>query len=235
MIVLGVSTSSARGTVAVAQDGAILARVAYDGGTSHAERLFAAIDAALASAGVTRAALGAVACDVGPGSFTGVRVGVSACQGIALGLGLPAVGIGSLEAMACAARDEGIDRPVLALLDAKKGEVFAATYAASGEALWGPLHAARERADEVAAEAAGVSAEAVVVGVIAESLRCFAAPRRGDALDLPDAAAVAREACARLAASQDLAPFDAARLEPLYVRAPDAKPTAEALAGERPV
>src|SRR5690606_32392561 len=104
MILLAVSTSSPRGTVAVARDGAILSRVAYDGGTSHAERLFAVIEEALSAAGIGKGELDALACDVGPGSFTGVRVGVATCQGIALGLDRPVVGIGSLEAMAYAAR-----------------------------------------------------------------------------------------------------------------------------------
>jgi tRNA threonylcarbamoyladenosine biosynthesis protein TsaB len=243
MIVLAISTSSPRGTVAVARGGAIVARIEYDGATSHAERLFAAIDEAMQLAGATRRDLGAIACDVGPGSFTGVRVGVSAAQGIALGLAIPAVGVGSLEAMARAARDEGVTAPVLAVLDAKKGEIFAAVHDAAGLLLWGPKHVARDSAPQVAIEIAGLlsasppapEASLVTVGVVADGLSGLSSPRRAPALDLPDAVAVAREAVARLSARCPAGDQDAAALEPLYVRAPDARPTAEALAGERPV
>ena len=107
----------------------------------HAERLFEAVDAVLAQAGVERASISGLACDVGPGSFTGVRVGVASAKGMALGLGLPLAGVVSLEAMAAAAFAAGAAGPgdvVVAGIDAKKGEVFVAAYGAGGEVLVAP-------------------------------------------------------------------------------------------------
>lgn len=224
MIVLALSTSSPRGTVAIARDGAIAARVAYDGGTSHAERLFAAIDEAMAQAVVTRADLAGLACDIGPGSFTGVRVGIASAKGIALALGLPVVGIGSLESMAGAAIPEAAGRPVLAVVDARKGEVFAAVYDTPLSPVWGPEHLPRTdvaRLIDLAAQHDAI----VVSEMTLDGLRI---DLRSDAADLPDAASMAILASTRLASVSDAVQrFDAGSLEALYVRAPDAKPLSE--------
>lgn len=234
-MILAVSTSSPRGTVALVDGERVLARVVYDGGTAHAERLFAAIDDAMAQAGAERSDLHAVACDVGPGSFTGVRVGVCACQGIAVALGLPAIGVGSLEAMAGAARDGAVGATVVAVLDARKGEVFAAIVAADGGGLWGPVHLPRDEAAAAIASARATRAPgAVVVGEVVTTLDGLGDPQRGEALDLPDAVLVGRLAAGRLGAAAP-GSLDAALLEPLYVRAPDARPMATAPSREGPV
>ncbi len=241
MIVLAISTSSPRGTVAVARGETLLSRIAYDGGTSHAERLSSAVDEALRVAGVERGQLQALACDVGPGSFTGVRVGVATCQGIAVGLGLPVLGVGSLEAMAHAARSDLAGASVLAVLDAKKEEVYAAVFDGAGCAQWGPLHLPSADHAELT-EAAGRFG-AIVAGEIAAKLG-LAGVVRGEAMDLPDAAIMALVVARQL--SPDLAGLagavlsgdgggesgsatlgDASALEPRYVRPPDAKPLAE--------
>jgi tRNA threonylcarbamoyladenosine biosynthesis protein TsaB len=228
MKILALSTSTPRGSAAIFDEGAALAAVAYADLKGHAERIFAAIDAALAEAGVARAELSALACDVGPGSFTGARVGVASVKGIALALGVPVVGVLSLEAMAAAAfgeRAAGEGDVVLAAIDAKKNEVFLAAYAFDAEALR-PILSPCCCADlSSALPLLGQPRRVVVVGEIAASVDLRAAPRvelaRGPALDLPCAVWVARLAAARLAAG---AGVDPAVLEPFYVRAPDAKP-----------
>ncbi len=228
MIILGISTSSPRGTVAIVRDAEVVARIAYDGGTSHAERLFAAIDQVMEHAAVTRADLTALACDVGPGSFTGVRVGVASAKGIVIGLGLPVIGIGSLEAMAFAATATAAGREVLAIVDARKGEVFAALYDDVLSATWGPVHVARD-ASATLVELA-TAHRALAVGEIVAALDGFSPPPRSEALDLPDAASMALLAARRLASpssGQAAECFDAADLEAIYVRAPDAKPLSE--------
>ncbi|MEZ5790148.1 MAG: tRNA (adenosine(37)-N6)-threonylcarbamoyltransferase complex dimerization subunit type 1 TsaB [Nitratireductor sp.] len=98
--------------------------------------------------------IGRIACStVGPGSFTGVRVGLATARGIALGLNVPVVGIGALEASCAQARhilsgsSGASDKPdILALLDAKRGEVFAQFFAArqSGTAKEGSIQAKPE-------------------------------------------------------------------------------------------
>lgn len=221
MRILAVSTSTPRGSAALLRDGAVLAASAYVDLQGHAERLFEAVDAVLAQAGETRASLDGLACDVGPGSFTGVRVGVASLKGIALGLGLPLVGVVSLEAMAAAAFATGAAGPddvVIAAIDAKKSEVFLAAYDARGAVLTPPC--ARPLGPEAftAAPAPG-GGRIVVVGEVAggvalpEGLRLA----RGAALDLPDAGWIARIATARLGSSSA-----GGEVEPLYVRAPDA-------------
>jgi tRNA threonylcarbamoyladenosine biosynthesis protein TsaB len=231
MNILALSTSTQRGSAAVFDDGAELATVAYADLKGHAERIFAAIDAALAEAGLPRAALSAVACDTGPGSFTGARVGVASVKGIALALGLPVVGVLSLEAMAAAAFGEGAAREgdvVLAAIDAKKSEIFVAAYALDGGSLQPILPPCCRAALPEALTLPGQERRVIVVGEVAAALGPCPALARGPALDLPDAAWVARLAAARLARGAGL---DPAALEPTYVRAPDAIPLAAAPGG----
>ena len=92
----------------------------------HAELLLPMCDEVLAEAGLDRRDLDAIAVGRGPGAFTGVRLAISAAQGIALALDLPVVPISSLLTLAAQAPDNGAD--VLAVIDARMGEVYAAVY-----------------------------------------------------------------------------------------------------------
>ncbi len=85
--------------------GAERGRSVIDIGKGHAEHLMAVVEAAMKQAGVEYSDLGAVAVSVGPGSFTGVRVGVSAARGFAMALKIPAIGVTTLEAIAAEARE----------------------------------------------------------------------------------------------------------------------------------
>ncbi|BBE73754.1 tRNA (adenosine(37)-N6)-threonylcarbamoyltransferase complex dimerization subunit type 1 TsaB [Oharaeibacter diazotrophicus] len=183
----------------------------------HAERLLPLVDAVLAEAGVALADVDRFAVTVGPGSFTGIRVGVAAARGLALATGRPAVGIGSLPALA-ASLPEPAEGPVLATVDARRGEVYAALYAADGREIEPPF--AAEAADVLARIAGRATA---IVGSGAPILAHAAATAGlvvppSFPLGGPDPRAVARLA-GRLAA-----PF--APVVPLYVRPPDAKPQA---------
>lgn len=228
MKVLALSTSTPRGSAALVRDGdgnAAIAEATYVDLQGHAERLFEAIDSALVRAGETRASIDAVACDVGPGSFTGARVGVASGKGIALALGVPLVGVVSLQAMAVAAFAEGAANHgdlVMAAIDAKKGEVFLAAYDSSGEAQLEPCTRALEAA-AFTLDALPEGARLVVAGEVAAPLALPEGVRlaRAPALDLPDAAWIGRIALRLLAAG---VPSDPELCEPLYVRAPDATP-----------
>ena len=92
----------------------------------HAELLLPMCDEVLAEAGLDRRDLDAIAVGRGPGAFTGVRLAISAAQGIALALDIPVVPVSSLMALAAQAPDNGAD--VLAVIDARMGEVYAAVY-----------------------------------------------------------------------------------------------------------
>ena len=103
----------------------------------HAELLLPMCDAVLAEAGLSRHALDAVAVGRGPGAFTGVRLAISAAQGIAFALGLPVVPVSSLAALALQAPDDGA--PILAVIDARMGEVYAGWFRRRADGLVEPL------------------------------------------------------------------------------------------------
>ena len=96
----------------------------------HAELVLPMADALLAEAGISRHALDAIAVGRGPGAFTGVRLGVSLAQGMALALDLPVITVSSLAALALEAPEEDIggDAAILAVIDARMGEIYAASY-----------------------------------------------------------------------------------------------------------
>lgn len=89
------------------------------------ERLVSSICALVAGAGITASGLGLVACGCGPGMFTGTRVAVATAMGLSLGARCPAVQVSTLAAVAASARADG---PVLALLDARRDEVYGAQF-----------------------------------------------------------------------------------------------------------
>ncbi|MCK6589351.1 MAG: tRNA (adenosine(37)-N6)-threonylcarbamoyltransferase complex dimerization subunit type 1 TsaB [Polyangiaceae bacterium] len=224
MKLLALSTSTPHGSVALldALPDAVheLASASYDDLTGHAERLFALIDQVLEQAKVDRSALEVIACDIGPGSFTGVRVAVASAKGAAVALGLPLVGVTSLEALAARAFAEGRAQPgdlVAAAIDAKKSELFVAILEGSHSSLefvLPPSHVPRAEVDALLAAAAG-DHRLIVVGE--PPLPTDFPP------ELPEAAWIGRVAAARYFAGGGV---DPAALEPLYVRPPDAKPSA---------
>lgn len=104
-------------------DGRTLASNAPIIGKGHAERLMDVLSETLAAAGCRYRDIAQIAVGVGPGSFTGIRVGVAAARGLALSLGIEAIGVTSLHASAETAADASGD--LLVLRDAKRGEVYA--------------------------------------------------------------------------------------------------------------
>ena len=112
MIILAIDTAANLCAACVhdAAAGIERGRSVRDIGKGHAEQLMEVIDAALAAGGLAYADIGGIAVSVGPGSFTGIRVGVAAARGLALGLGVPSAGVTTLEALALEARDRFPDR-----------------------------------------------------------------------------------------------------------------------------
>lgn len=99
-----------------------------------AERLIPLLEEVLAEGGIGWTDLKALAVGTGPGNFTGVRIAVAAARGLALGLGIPAVGVTRLEALAL-----GLPRPLVVIEDAKRGQVYIQLFTAAGA---GPAHLA---------------------------------------------------------------------------------------------
>ncbi|MFT7600060.1 MAG: tRNA threonylcarbamoyladenosine biosynthesis protein TsaB [Acidimicrobiales bacterium] len=128
MLILGLTSSTASVGVAIAADGHVLASRQAKTDRRHAEEITPMIEAVLASAGVSIRTIDRLAVDVGPGRFTGLRVGLATARGLALALDRPVVGVSSLELLG-AAHDE---RPLVAVIDARRNEVFQQTFGSDG-------------------------------------------------------------------------------------------------------
>lgn len=127
--VLAIDTSSASGSVAIVRGGAPIAGVTLTSLPGHSESLLFSISKLLADAGLTIDDIDLFAAGVGPGSFTGLRVGLSAMKGLHLASGRPLLGVSSLLALAMNSSSLGSPASfVCAAIDARRGDVFAAAY-----------------------------------------------------------------------------------------------------------
>jgi tRNA threonylcarbamoyladenosine biosynthesis protein TsaB len=124
--VLGIETSGERGGTALLDGEQILGTRLFEKGMVHGREIAPSIEAILKDAGLAVAAIDLLACDIGPGSYTGLRVGLAAAKGLALALRKPLVGVASLDAMADAARD--LARVLCPAIDAKWGQIYGAVY-----------------------------------------------------------------------------------------------------------
>lgn len=180
----------------------------------HAGRLLALVEEVVEDwSAVERIAVG-----VGPGGFTGLRIGIATARGLAQARGLEVAGVSSLAALAAGAAPRGGGRPLLAAIDARRQEAFAARFDAAGRAEAGPVAA---RADALAALGAG----RLAVGDGAVRFRAeleaagAAVPPDGDPLHRLSAVEICRLAAGLPATDRDA-------LVPDYVREPDATPHA---------
>lgn len=236
MNVLALSTSTPRGSVAIVSGDRLLAEAAHDDPRGHAEHLFALVDDVLARASLGRSDLGLVACDIGPGSFTGVRIAVASAKGIAVGLGAPLAGVVSLEAMAVeavGALDPREGTIVASAIDAKKGELYVAVHEvgpAGVATLSPPAHVPIAEAARLVIDAVGDRPFVSVADVASfVDFACVAGRAR------PERALVAAPSAAwigRIAARRAPFPVEgASEIVPLYVRAPDAVPSPSGTTG----
>jgi len=219
MITLAIDTSAHLCAAALhdGATGAILAEHSEDIGRGHAERLMETIGQALGRAGLAYSDIARVAASVGPGSFTGVRVGLATARGMALGLGVPVVGVSALDALRAAAATADTDTPLLVALDARRGEAYAQFFGdVAGDLPDGPFVAPCE-------------AIAAMVGGIRDLTLCGSgAPLLVEALgrDIEIRHRLAAAPIAEYARLGAAAPVPQTRPEPLYLRPPDAKPQA---------
>ena len=141
MKVLAIDTAAELCAACVFDAGASreLGRSVREIGKGHAEALIPVMAGALADAGCDYSDLGAIAVAAGPGSFTGVRIGIAAARGLALALDIPATGVTTLAALAHDARGVFPGRACLSVLDAKRGELYVALYDAAGVETVAPM------------------------------------------------------------------------------------------------
>jgi len=138
MIVLALDTALQAAQVALLDGatGKVRAQRSVPMQTGHAEALIPLVEAAMAEAGLRMRDIGRIGAAIGPGSFTGVRIGIGIAQGLALGANLPMIGVSTLATMAQGAfRKTGATR-VLAAIDARMGEVYWAEYQRDEQGEW---------------------------------------------------------------------------------------------------
>jgi len=211
MIILAIDTAGS-GCFAAVYDsgtGTVLASAGADIGRGHAEQLMGFIDEALVACGKVLADIHRIAVTVGPGSFTGIRVGVAAARGFALALNVPAVGITTLAAIAEAAREANPGRAILATIDAKRDELYCQSFEADGTPRSEALMLEIAEAQRLFADFDGV-----ICGTAAKHLT-DQTPASAAQTDLTDIRLVAR-----LAAAADPSQ---GKPSPLYLRGPDVK------------
>ena len=199
MILLALDTTSAVATAALFQDGRLLDERAADSAKKHAETALPLIDELLEANGVSISGVDIFAVDIGPGSFTGVRIGVSLVNALAFATKKKIVPVNALLSLYTAANEQ--ERPVCALIDARNKNVYAVLYQAGREQI------APEGA-QLDAFLARVPADAVFVGDIDFSMN---SNRDSFEAKFPRAKDVGRAALSRLDSAQDA-------VEPLYLR-----------------
>lgn len=237
MRVLALDTATSACTVAVTDGENVLAELTLQVPRAHSTRLMPLVAQALEESGLERSQLDLVAAGTGPGSFTGLRIGLATAKGVAFTLDKPCVGVCTLKAMAYGTgAQEGL---VVSLLDAKRGEVYAGIYAAGGRdpAAWtelvGPSHFSLDRLSEVLHDLRAEREDRGPVTVCGDvALRCAPALGLGEAMRvappgalLPRGWAVAMLGAAEAARGRAVPP-DA--LMPLYLRKSEAETLWEA-------
>ena len=141
MLILAFETTAKAGSVALLEDGKLLAESYQNTGLTHSQTLMVMAEDMLKQAGRTVADVTAVAVAEGPGSFTGVRIGVAAAKGFAWGAQLPCYGVSTLEAMAVTLG--AYEGHICACMDARRNQVYNALFLADGAA---PLRVTEDRA-----------------------------------------------------------------------------------------
>lgn len=133
MKILALETSAKSVSAAVTENGAVLAQAYQNNGLTHSVTLMPLMEAMLKNASLTLDDIGLIAVTHGPGSFTGLRIGVSAAKGLAWAKGLPCCGVSTLEAMAYGVRDfEGL---IVCAMDARRQQVYHALFRSEKGAL----------------------------------------------------------------------------------------------------
>ena len=217
---LALDTASAWSTVAVVDGDVVVAEAEHHDPRGHAEVLATLVSQVLARAGQPQ--IDVIACGVGPGPYTGLRIGVTTAQVLGLAWRVPVVGICSLDAIAASALGVAVESGSFVVAsDARRGEVYWAVYSATGERMTGPFVGREEEADETTGGLPWIGVQQVragVLGALANRLLSSGAtpgdPVRTLSTHGTDDGAMAGE----LTGQRLLAPF------PLYVRRPDAMP-----------
>lgn len=211
MNILAIDTASVAASVAIVENGRLLCELFSDTGLTHSQTIMPMIDRALAMAGKPLSAMDRLAVTIGPGSFTGLRIGIGTVKGLAMGADLPVVGVSTLKTIAYNA----LPTPYLIapIMDARRNQVYNALY--RGEGLEEIVPPRALGIDELVRE---LQEPTVFVGDGVAPHRAYLIEAMGkNALFVPQARLLTRaSACAALAETMDAC--DAGALAPSYIR-----------------
>lgn len=219
MKLLAADTATPSLSVAVTDGGELLAEITARRRQTHTRTLMRQVEAVLQLAGIELAELDGLAAVAGPGSFTGLRIGLSTVKGIALGLGKPAVGVSALEGLA--RQLPGVSGRIHALIDARKGQVYRGLFRWEDDRLIEMVKPAVLSPEAAAGE---LGADSILVGdgarLYRDRLAQHAIRIAPDGFHTLRASTAARMAREKIASG---APCDPAGLLPQYLRPSDAE------------
>lgn len=223
MLILGIETATVQAGCAIGGHEGVLASAHSAKGKRHAENLTPAIEFICEQAQIELSEIGLVAVDVGPGLFTGLRVGVATAKAIAFALRVPMIGVSSLDLLAFPVRFS--PRLIVAAIDARRSELYYAFYRQVPGGVQRISEHAVGSADDLASELLAIGEEVLLVGDGAHRYReAFDGLAKVEIVDpgnsYPSAASLVQLAHAR-ALREDFTQIDA--IEPIYLRRPDAE------------
>ena len=223
MLILGIETATQQVSVAIGGHEGVLGSFEVSRGRRHAETLAPAIEFLCQQADIQIAEFGAIAVDIGPGLFTGMRVGLAAGKAIAQALRVPMIGISSLDLLAFPLRHA--DRTIAAVIDARKSELFYAFYR---PVPGGVQRVTEPRVGSVGDLVADLMARGQNVVCVGDGALRYRAEISADFmcdfaeqfLSHPSAAPLVQLAHARALREDWVNPWE---IQPMYLRAPDAQ------------
>jgi tRNA threonylcarbamoyladenosine biosynthesis protein TsaB len=223
VLILGITTSTMQVGCAIGGHEGVLAEIHSSRGKRHAESLTPSIDFLRQQARIDLDEIGCVAVDVGPGLFTGLRVGIASGKAMAHALRIPMVGVASLDLVAFPVRWS--PRLVVTAIDARRGELFTATYRQVPGGIQRLTEYRVASPEDLAVDLEATAEDVLLVGNGAlryrEAFADLGQVELGDqGLAYPSAASLVQLAHARALREDFVQPWE---LEPLYLRRPDAE------------
>ncbi len=217
MLILGIESSAKAASAALCRDGELLGQYSQCAGLTHSRTLLPMAEELLRGTGTELKELDAVAVAAGPGSFTGVRIGVAAVKGLCWGAQLPAIGVSTLEAMAWHGLAAAPGELVCCCMDARRDQVYNALFEISDGA---PARLVPDRAlslEQLGAELAGMGRDVFLVGDGAALCREYL-DERGIRCRLSPGPLLNQSAWGVCMAARSREPQPAENLLPVYLR-----------------
>ena len=222
MYILGIESSTKTGSVAVVSEDGVIVQYSLNIEVTHSERLMSTVDRVLIDTGLGIGDMNGFAIAIGPGSFTGLRIGLSTVKGLALSTNKPVAAVPTLQALAWNLPYSAY--PICPLLDARKNEVYAAMYKFEGKAL---MYVMAEAVISLSKLADRIKEKTLFTGEASRLFRgdiekifgdrALFAPRSAI---LPSAATVAEIGLAMIKSGKKADPDS---LTPMYLRRPEAE------------